>query len=86
MHRSELPRDHRPAEIRTVTIACKATGPEASDYWELDERALPRRRHTLADVKAWVEELYRLGAPDNLVLPEADGLTVTVNADTQEPD
>lgn len=42
----------------------------------------PYRQYTLADVEAWCAELRRLGAPDDLVLPEADGLTVTMDAGT----
>jgi hypothetical protein len=71
--------DHRPGETCTRTVTCQATGPEESDYWELDERALPRRRYTLADVEAWCEELRRLGVPGDLVLPEAGGLVVTLD-------
>lgn len=58
----------------TAGIACARTGPEVLDY-EGD----PYNRYTLADVKAWVAELERLGAPGDMVLPqEADGLVVTL--------
>jgi hypothetical protein len=73
--------DHRPGETCTRTVTCKRTGPEVRDYAALDrEGSLPYRQYTLADVRAWVEELYRLGAPDDLVLPGANGLTVTLDA------
>jgi hypothetical protein len=67
---------HRPTETRvsTAEIACARTGPE----FAIEEHNTSRR-YTLADVRAWVAELDRLGAPDDLPLPSlADGITVTL--------
>jgi hypothetical protein len=68
----------QPSETRvnTVKVACARTGPEA-----VIEEHNTYRQHTLADVEAWCAELRELGAPDDLPLPEADGLVVTLNAD-----
>lgn len=66
----------RPTETRvnTVKVECGRTGPLviAAEYDEY-------REHSLADVEAFCAELRRLGAPDDLPLPEADGLVVTLN-------
>lgn len=69
------PPDRKPAEkrVNTISVDCGATGPlverEYDDY----------RQHCLGDVKAWVDELYRLGATDDLPLPEAEGLGATLD-------
>lgn len=67
---------NRPAGTRvyTVTVDCGSTGPE-----ELDLSGCPYRLYTLKDVEAWCAELRRLGAAGDLVLSEADGLTVAVD-------
>lgn len=61
--------------VNTVKVECGRSGPEVVlvEYETY-------RQHALADVEAWCVELRRLGAPDDLPLPEADGLTVTLNA------
>lgn len=66
----------QPSETRvnTVTVECARTGPEK--YSEYDTY----RQYTLGDVEAWCAELRRLGAGDDLVLKEADGLMVTMDA------
>lgn len=72
--------DHQPAETRTSTVevACQRSGPEWLDY-----KGDTMRRYTIADVRAWVAELDRLGAPDDLPLPSlADGLSVTLDGGT----
>jgi hypothetical protein len=68
---------HEPREPRTntVTVECAATGPEALSYG-----GNPYRLYTLADVEAWCAELRRLGARDDLALPHAEGLRVTLEA------
>ena len=71
MSRGHAPQEHR---VNTVTVTCAANGPE--DY---DSEGSPYRPVTLADVEAWCAELRRLGAHDDLVLPEADGLVVTLD-------
>lgn len=75
--RRDQPGSHEPAETRvnTVRVECVRTGPEAA-Y----EAYNAYRQYTLADVEAWAAELRRLGAPDDLPLPEADGLAVTMGA------
>jgi hypothetical protein len=61
--------------VNTITVTCSRTGPEAA----IEEHNI-RRLHILADVEAWTAELRNLGAADDLVLREADGLTVTLDA------
>lgn len=75
-HRPGPPAGHQPAETRvnTVTVECGRTGPEM-----LDSEDCPYRQYTLADAEAWTAELRRLGAPGDLVLPEAYGLTATMD-------
>ncbi len=67
---------HNPAEKRTntVEVTCAATGPV-----EFDGEGSEYRPVTLTDVEAWCAELRRLGAAGETVLPEADGLVVTLN-------
>lgn len=74
---SEQPPSRQPVETRvnTVKIECGRTGPEV-----IPVEYESYRQHSLADVEAWCVELRRLGAPDDLPLPEADGLIVTLNA------
>ena len=69
------PPDRRPAETRvnTVTVSCGTTGPE--QYSE----GYTYRQYCLADVEAWAAELRRLGAGDDLALPQAEGLVVTLD-------
>jgi hypothetical protein len=71
------PDDHQPftTQVSTISVTCARTGPEA-----VIEEHNSMRQHTLADVRAWVAELDRLGAAGDLPLPEADGLTVTLDA------
>jgi hypothetical protein len=66
----------RPTETRvnTVKVTCQRTGPEA-----VIEEHNTIRQYTLADVEAWCLELRSLGAGGDLVLPETDGLVVTLN-------
>jgi hypothetical protein len=75
--RPEQPASHRPTETRvnTVKVECQRTGELV-----IQEECNEYRQYTLADVEAWTAELRRLGAPDDLPLPEADGLVVTINA------
>jgi hypothetical protein len=67
---------HQPAETRvsTVEVPCGRTGPE-----KVIEEHNSISQHTLADVEAWTARLRELGAADDLPLPEADGLVVTLN-------
>jgi hypothetical protein len=79
--RRDQPAGHEPTETRvnTVKVECKRTGPEQVSEYDT------YRQYTLADAEAWTAELRRLGAPDDLVLREADGLTVTVDVSHREP-
>jgi len=61
----------------TVEVKCAATGPEQPG---LGDDRTPWRQYTLADIEAWCAELRRLGAGDGLVLDQADGLVVTLDA------
>jgi hypothetical protein len=76
-HHTDQPDSRQPSTTRvnTITVACGRTGPEAA----IEEHNI-RRLITLADVDAWTAELRRLGAQDDLVLKDADGLVVTMNA------
>lgn len=71
----ERPPSHQPTEKRvdTITVDCKRTGPERV----LEEHSTIRQ-YSLADVETWCARLRELGAADDLALPEADGLTVTL--------
>ena len=66
----------QPTETRVnmVKVECRRTGPEAA-YEEHNTY----RQHTIADVETWLADLRNLGAPDDLPLPEADGLVVTLD-------
>jgi hypothetical protein len=77
MRHHGAPPDRQPSTTRvnTVTLECSRTGPEAA----IEEHNI-RRLVTLGDVEAWTAELRRLGAGDDLVLREADGLVVTLAA------
>ena len=74
-HRDQPP-GHQPTETRvnTVKVQCQRTGELV-----IQEAYNEYRQHTIADVEAWCAELRRLGAGDDLPLPEADGLVVTLN-------
>lgn len=77
----DRPPGRQPTETRvdTVKVECGRTGPEVVPV-EYESC----RQHTIADVEAWCVELRRLGAPDDLPLPEADGLTVTIDGSQDE--
>jgi len=76
MRHHDQPSGRQPTKTRvnTVTVDCGRTGPEAV----IEEHNI-RRLHTLADIEEWTAELRRLGAGDDLVLKEADGLIVTLD-------
>jgi len=73
----DQPPSRQPTETRvnTVKVECGRTGPEV-----IPVEYESYRQYSLADVEAWCAELRRLGAGDDLPLPEADGLVVTLNA------
>lgn len=75
--RRDPPEGHQPdvTRVSTVTVICQRTGPEFAI-----EEYNTARYHTLADVEAWTARLRQLGAADDLVLKDADGLTATMNA------
>jgi hypothetical protein len=45
----------------------------------VDSEGYIYRQYALADVEAWIAELRRLGAPDDLPLKQAEGLAVTLD-------
>jgi hypothetical protein len=79
LHRDQpdQPPSHQPTETRvnTVKVQCRRTGELV-----IQEAYNEYRQHTIADVEAWCAELRNLGAGDDLPLPEADGLVVTLDA------
>jgi hypothetical protein len=68
---------HAPREepVSTVTITCAESGVIAGGGPEGQDVPCP----TLADAEAWCADLRRWGAPDDLLLERAGGLTVTLN-------
>lgn len=67
---------HEPTEKRvdTITVECGRSGPEV-----VPVEYETYRQYSLADVETWCARLRELGAPDDLPLPEADGLSVTLD-------